>query len=321
MIAIFKNNLFINSLLLLPYAIIIHVASFSKDSIPSTDLSSFYTFLTRYLDGNLISDIVSIVFYFISAVMINRLVIKNRMAKDITLLPGLFFILCTGVSVKFLSLNPFILGNFLLIWAMIELLSCYKRPNASATIFNVSFLIGISSLVEFSYITFWIMGFIGMLILRSFKFKERLIYFIGLLMPFMFYAVYHYWLGDLNTVIQNDFISRFSIPTIDLTWSRDHVLILSIVVLLLLLAIFSYGSQTSKKTIQAQKKIDILYWVLLCSLGGLILCQYLTVSYLLITMIPFSILLSNIFLKIKNAMTQELVHLCLVGAILMHHFL
>ncbi len=321
MIAIFKNNIFINSLLLLPYAIIIHLASFTRDSLPNEDAGSLYSSLTGIFREEVVSDIVVILFYFISAVMINRLVIKNRMSKDITLLPGLFFILCTGVSVKFLSLSPFVLGNYLLIWALIELLSCYKRPKASATIFNVGFLIGIASIIEFSYVIFWIMGFMGMLILRSFKFKERLIYLIGLFVPFMFYSVYHFWVGDLGNVLLEDFLSRYSIPQVVSSWSRDYIVIVSVSALLLLLAIFSYSSQTSKKTIQAQKKIDILYWVLLLSIPGLFLLQDITVLYLLVIMIPLSILMSNIFLQIKNAMTQELIHLGVVGAILMHHFL
>jgi len=95
-VSIFKKNLFFNSLMLLPFAIILRLYSlvFASSIKSAEEGGILYTSFMHLLPDNpIIKSAISIVLVFIEAVLINRLVIKNRFSRDITLLPGMFFII------------------------------------------------------------------------------------------------------------------------------------------------------------------------------------------------------------------------------------
>ena len=75
-----------------------------------------------------------------------------------------------------------------------------------------------------------------------------------------------------------------------------------------------------KKRIQVQKKINILFWMILSALIALFISDSLSIDHLLMLSAPLGILLSMNLLKIKSAIFSELIHLGIIILIFVLHF-
>ncbi len=183
MLEIFRKNLFINSLLLLPYIILVRLATLfypQKYQVQETSneiLKGLYSFI----DFPVLQSIIAILLIFIHAIIINHTFIKHRLSREITLLPGLIYVVFVTVVTDFTVLHPALLGNTFIIFALMNLFKTYKLPNAAACIFNAGFYISVASLFYTPYVFMVFFGIIILLILRSFKLLEKLQYFLGFL--------------------------------------------------------------------------------------------------------------------------------------------
>ena len=322
MIEIFKRNLFINSLLLLPYAALLRIKTFIDPTlqVPADGQSVLSNIIYSLLPYSILQSIISLLIVFFIANMINRLCIKNRLANTITLIPGLFFILFSSLLPSFLELSESLLSLFFVVAMVGVLMQTYKRPRASDLIFNTGLYTGLAALFLFASTSFMLSAFVGLIILRSFKLKERLQLLLGFLTPFLFFGVYLFYNDILSQTISKEVFGAFSVPTFNLEWGVESIILTSILALGLLISILGYGFYTSKKSIQAQKKVDILYWVALASLIGLLLVNQVTLSYALFLIFPLSIFISMSFLNIRNKLVLELLHLGAVIAVMGIHF-
>jgi len=128
MLGIFRHNLFINSILLLPYTIILRIYSliypsaYESSQVDGWINYSVFSFLLEYPR---IQAIIAILIIFIQAVCINYIVNKHRLLVRPNLFPGLLYILLTSFHKEFLLLNPIILANFFLLIALIR--DAYSR--------------------------------------------------------------------------------------------------------------------------------------------------------------------------------------------------
>ena len=322
MIEIFKRNLFINSLLLLPYAALLRIKTFIDPTlqVPADGQSVLSNIIYSLLPYSILQSIISLLIVFFIANMINRLCIKNRLANTITLIPGLFFILFSSLLPSFLELSESLLSLFFVVAMVGVLMQTYKRPRASDLIFNTGLYTGLAALFLFASTSFMLSAFVGLIILRSFKLKERLQLLLGFLTPFLFFGVYLFYNNILSQTISKEVFGAFSLPTFNLEWGVESIILTSVLALGLLISILGYGFYTSKKSIQAQKKVDILYWVALASLIGLLLVNQVTLSYALFLIFPLSIFISMSFLNIRNKLVLELLHLGAVIAVMGIHF-
>lgn len=322
MIEIFKKNLFINSILLLPYAAILRIKTFIEPtlSVPSESHSVLINIVYGLLPYGILQSIVSLLIVFFIANMINRICIKNRLANSITLIPGLFFIVLSSLIPSFLMLSSSLIALFFIVLMVGALMRTYKRPGASDLIFNTGFYTGIASLFLFSSISFLLAAFVGLIILRSFKFRERLQLLIGYLVPLAMFGVYLFYNDILAKTLSTDIYSKIGLPVFNFEWNITSTILIVTMSLGVLISILGYGYYTSKKSIQAQKKVDILYWVTLSSLIGLLFLDNVTMSYALFLIFPISIFVSMSFLIIRNKLVLELLHLAVVLFIMFIHF-
>ena len=142
MIGIFKNNLFFNSLLLLPYLIVIRINSFiSPKTYAIQESDSIVTkAIFNNLESGLGQSIIALLLIYFHILFINRFVIKHRLSNVITLLPGLFYGLLVSMLPEYSMLSPYLFANTFVLLALGEIFSLYKKPKAADLLFNVGFL-------------------------------------------------------------------------------------------------------------------------------------------------------------------------------------
>lgn len=309
-------------MLLLPYIILVRLATFIFPQAYRTQegANEIVTAIFSIIDHPLLQSIVAVLVIFIQAILINHLFIKHRLSREITLLPGLIYVVFVTIVMDFTVLSPILIANTFIILALLNLLKTYKLPNASAFIFNSGFYIGVATLLYTPYIFMVLFGVIILLILRSFKLFEKLQYFIGFFIPYLFLLTYRYLidakLEDIS-ILQKVF---FRLPYFESTFLIVNYISIGFVLLCVLICLFNYGNLTGKKIIQIQKKVDIFYWVLLYSLVSFLIFSTDGSFHLLTLSIPLAILCGILVSDSKSRITHELLHFLLLGLIFLTQF-
>lgn len=322
MLEFFRRNLFLNSLMLLPYTIVVRIESLMYADQPAyaSDLSPFISWVNELIPSILLQNIIACILVFLQAAYINRIVVKHRMGSEITLWPGLVYILLCSIVPDFTYLSVVLIANTFILAAFSDIFKIYKRPFAVKYIFNSGVFISIAAMIYPPYIAYLLAGFIGLAIIRSFKTKEMLQYLCGVLVPFMLYGSWTFYKGVFQEKMVALSDNKFGFPSDLIPSDNRGYIYIGLILLIVFISIFSYGNYSMKKSIQVQKKIDILFWMIASAMIALFINDNLTADHLLMLAIPLGILLSMNLLKINSPILPELIHLGILILIGVLHF-
>lgn len=322
MLELFRRNFFANYIFLFVYIIIIRVGSFITP-VEQKVLAShptLYQIIVDLVSIPIWQEILAAVLVFIQAVLVNRIVIHQRLARESTLLAGWAYAIIIGLMYQNAGLSSILVANTFVIIALFELMSVHKSPNVTVEIFNLGVFIGCAACSYIPYSLLLIYAFLGILILRSFKSLELIQMILGFIMPYFLIFTYKFYtdqpFADLNFV-QDVF---FRIPQ----YGHNYLIITYVgivaTLLLVLISLFSYGRVTSKKAVQIQKKIDVAYWLMLfCGLTMLIFQTHLF-EHLISLAIPMAIIVGITVSDGKERVMAELFHLVLLAITVIGHF-
>lgn len=318
MLSIFRSNQLMISLLLIFYAAALHASVFI---LPESWSPSAYGVFSGWIyevvgTSGFLPDALAVGLLFVQAFFINVVATSNRLANEVNLFPGLFYLLAASLLPEFLHLSPHHIANTFLIIALAELMKTYKTPSCADTIFNVGFWIGVGSLFHFSYLTFILMGVIGLGVMRAFKFRERLMLLIGALTPYLLTAVYFFWHGRLGEFFQKQFAENFSVLDIHIQPSWDLYIKAGFFGLILLIVLFSYNQYVFKKNIQVQKKVAIFFWAVFSGVLTIFLQAGIQLDQLLVLVVPVGVLLSFNFTDLDRQWA-EILHFLLFLVVLL----
>ncbi|MEO1627927.1 MAG: hypothetical protein AAFV25_22450 [Bacteroidota bacterium] len=323
MLSLFRTNQIIASFLLLFYAAILRVSVFwvFPDLEPSVNGVLGEAMLSSIGIRGVLPYLLGLVLITVQALLINIAISRHRTAGEISLFPGLFYILLASSLPEFLIFSPALVANTFYILAMMELMQTYKNQAAAGHIVNAGFWVAIGSLFYFSHIVFLLLAFFALGILRAFRLKEAIMVLIGFVVPYILTSVYYFWGDQWAYLWQQQFWANIQFLDIG-TISRGNgdFLRLLFFVLLSLVAILSFRKYTIKRKIQVQKNISIIYWALFWGAITVLFQANIQFDHLLILALPLGILLSINFLQMK-APTAEVLHLLLFIGILITQFL
>lgn len=321
MLSFFRTNQIFLSILLVFYILLLRFSTFLEHPfqwIPSGQgvfAVEVYSFMGSQ---SMWAQILAIVLLLIQGFMVNLLSINNRLTNEVNLFPGVFYILSSCLVPDMLYLSPVLLGNTFMMIALLELFGTYKKNNCADKIFNAGFWIGIASLFYFSFAFYLILLMAGLNILRAFKIQERLMALIGLLVPYILVGFYFYWFDRFDefwATQVSDNLGFFNLGIGQRNWaSTVNILIFAA---LLIFTIGNNGLFLSKKNIQAQKKISILYWVLISAGIGAIFQNGLTFEHLMCFAPAFGVFLAISFTEMKNQWAESIHFLIVLGALAM----
>jgi hypothetical protein len=320
---LFRTNQLILGVLLLGYALILRF--WLLFSMGPVDIAGDYPLLSGWVFDRLagpawLPPLVTTLLVFVQALLINAIVARNRMASEINLFPGLFFILVSSSLPAFQDFTPFHLANTFLILAIGQLFKVYKQNRCMDFLFNTGLFIGVASICYSSYLLFLLPCLVGLTILRASRIKEWLAVIIGSFIPLFWMLVLGYLYDELgyNWAAWKAGFSFLSFDAQSMTTGR--IIGLVYFALLLLAVIFNYGANLQRAIIEVRKKMDILYWILFFGFVATIFSSQVSMISLLIIAVPIGTLLSFLFTRMTRA-TSEIVHLFLLMSILILHYL
>ncbi len=323
MLSLFRTNQLLTNLLLLFYVAVlyIHVFVIPQSWEPSRPGILAYSVYGLLPWNSLTGYVVAAVLVLLQAILINFMVSENRLNTEITLFPGLFYILIASCIPEFTHLSPVLMANTFYIIALVNVMMFYNNPKSAGAIFNTGFWIGVGSLFYFSYAILILVGFMGLNILRAFNIRERMMILAGAFVPYFLLGVYYFWYGQLEYFFSyqiSENISWFSIFSQN-SLNSDGYIKLGFISFLIFIVIASYNQNISRRVREVQKKVGILYWMLLLAILSLFFQADMQLDHLLIIAFPLGILLSFNFTQLQ-ASWAELLHFFLLLIVLFFQY-
>ncbi len=320
MLNFFRTNQLAFNIFLIFYVILLRGSSFitpAHDWIPGKSgvLSIWiYNLCNGYSS---LPFILGIILVFIQAILINVMIARFRMANEVTLFPGVCYILLASSIPEFLNLSPILLANTFFIVSLFELFGSYRQKSIVGYIFNVGFWLGVASLFYFSEIIFLLFAFLGSSILSKFRTKEALTITIGFIVPYILISVYYFWTDQFLWFWQNQFSNNLGFLDFDIQYSLETYIKLGFFVLVFIMSFVSSGSYMAKKNLQVQKNISMLYWALFFGFLSVLLQASIRLEHLLIFVVPLSIFLSFNLSSMPRPLAEAFHLLLLVGILVL----
>lgn len=320
MLAIFRTNQLMASILLAFYILLVRGSVFFVPvDIAPQGAGPFSIWIYEWIGSSgQTPAIVAMALLLLQGFYLNYLVMEHRLATETSLLPGVFYVLVSSLMPSFQYLSPVLMGNMFFLIVMGEAFATYKKNKVADRIFNIGFWAGVGFLFYPSFLLLLLFGFMGLNILRAYKIRERLMGLTGFFVPVFLTGVWAFWEGwypAYASSLTDGFEWLSYVTTAPNRVYRD----LGIISVLLLVVLFSHRSYMLKQNIEAQRKINIIYWGLLIFSSSLLFQAHLQLDHLMVVAVPVGLLLSLNFVRMPSRMA-EVLHLLLLAIALALQF-
>lgn len=305
--------------MLLPYTIIVRLCYFIYGTTETsfTGTNVIFDTLTGWINSPVWEGVLTVLLIFIEAWVLNHILNRNRLEKNLSSIAGVIYILLMSAHPSFLEFTPIILANLFVLFGFQAIFKIYKKPLSAIYIFNAGLMFGLASLMFRPYLVLLLLGLIGVLILNSISLQRFFQFVLAFLLAYYLSYVIFLNLGLGESFIQDIWYYRFYNP---FPLSTEGNVIMAIAGLTILIVTLSYNSYMIKKSIQAQQKIDMFFWLMLLLLFGVFMTSELELYMLTLLAIPLAALLHINVLKFKNNFVPEFIHLLLLVGILAYQY-
>jgi len=261
-----------------------------------------------------VPELVAGLLVFVQAVYIAILTIKHRLGSEVSLFAGAFYVILASALPSFCHLTPGLMAVTFFIIALDEVLLTFRKKGAASRIFNVGFWLAIGSLFAPSYGMLLLFGLVALIVLRSFRFREFLMFIIGAGTPYILLSTYFFWYDQLGGFWQSSVWAQLA--WLDFTpLDNSGIIELAFFGLLVIWCVFSRSALLLGAIMETRIKTDVVYWALLLS-GSIILVRpAVDTSDLFVLVVPLGILLGLRFLILPRRVSA-LLHFLLIVAIL-----
>lgn len=295
---------------------VLFFVSFNESHLPEN--VSFAGQLCSWLAtiSPLLSHILTLLIIIPSGFFFNKIAQNANLFKGIHYLLFLFFGIFLSFSPANLILTPFILSVPILLLSLAMIFSQTKGKPSLATIFNASFLVGISTTLNTPNILLFCVLFISIFYLSKATWRSVFVAFIGVTTPWLFQDTFAFAFNWPEFYTVNAF--AYYLPYAD----SNHLAPLktSLALILLLLAQVPVFYVTSSKSIIKIRKA--LFLVLYYTVLGLMLSLFVQANFgqwINIIILPISIVFTLFQLEVKKWWIGDLTFLLLITCVVMNY--
>jgi len=257
----------------------------------------------------------SIIILIIQSIILNSIIIKNRIFSKNNNLPALLYLVIMSCCPSLLTLHPVLFANLFLMFTINSILAIYREEDVFPQVFDAGFFVGIASLFYFPVIMLFPFILVGLLILRQFVWREWLISFTGLMIPYFFVNVYYFWFDKLNSFWYESVLYPIINRSYNIEVDQSFYLLISISLMVIFFSSRRLFLGLSINTIQAKKYLRVLIWFFIFSLLSMLIAPSYSIIYFMVMAIPLSIYSTNYFLLTKKKGLSEVVFLLFIVAI------
>lgn len=279
------------------------VQTFCKHLLIHPDVAQTLSFTQSKLIGCLV--------LFVQAVLFNKVVNDHNLLGKPSFLPALLFVVCTSFADTLGGLSPVLIVNFLLIWLLNQFLICYRKPDARSLIFDMGFMIALATIIYPPMFLFLLIVWVGLLIFRSFNWREWAMSLLGFATVAFFLGFYYYWNGVLWSVgsewvqVKNDAPFR-ALPR----------LVLFIAFAIGLLALVQLRTNFFRSVVHIRKSFQLLTALLAAVILTANAGFGVQINHYVLASVPVAVLLAYYFMHATKPWVYESLFAALLGTIL-----
>lgn len=230
-------------------------------------------------------------------------------------LPAFFYIIIVS-GINFVQTQSHVIfASLFLFLALIQIFSAYKHDENLSSLFNASFFIAIGSFFYIKILFFFPIILIGVIITRTYNWREWASLFIGLIVPFLIYFSILFIFDNLEIVLssfKNDLFYKHTHVTLKL----HDVIFLSLLLTISLFSIVSVFSDYNSKKIGTRKFLSTMFVLII----GVFSIYFAFETYALELMyflgIPLSIFLTDYFSNNRRKWIKEVLFSLLIGVVI-----
>lgn len=269
LLKIFNSRHPILYIVLFIYTFLVHGILYFKDfDIPKIENSFFFSIINYefYTIPEPFIITISIIGVFLMAIFINQILNKYSLVKNPSFVPTFVFISISGIFTEMIIISPAVLGIFLILFIIYNLLSIFDMEYAVQNLFFVSFFIGMATLVYSPLVIYIILVYISIPILKRPTWWELAIVPFGFIFPLYLTGLGFYLFGKLDFMLET-FINNFPVWGINLP--KQY---LPYIIPIIYLAVFSilgfikYSVNDSAKLVREnryQRTLSVLFVITL----------------------------------------------------------
>ena len=272
--------------------------------------------LASSLDGrSILLYLFTVLLTFFQGVHINMIANNSKMFYRPSGYAGLFYVLLTSLSPEHMAVSPALIAMSLFLFAMASVFRVYKKANATTLIFNAALLISLATVIYPPCMIMFVVLLVELFMLRSLKLKEQLQYLSGFLVVMWILAVVLYYGGVLTFEVLGQFSIGGSLGLFLIKTPQETIILIAIGILCLSVMANYYG-YFKKKEIEARKKIEFLFWIMMASLIAILIFKGIQPHFVIFLMLPVSILLAITLHSVKQIGRVELLHVTVLFLVL-----
>lgn len=298
-------------------AIVLWIPAFIHPLAPIAEVEMpLYSFAdTFFRSHHYLALSIGLLLLIAEAFLLNFILLSHQVIVKKNWLPALFVIVFGSCSPGLLWPGPEQFAGILLLFVLHILLGTYRQDKSFGSVFNCGLLIGLATQLYLPSIIFFVFGLIAIIILRPFIWREWVMLFFGVLIPFIYGGVYYYWndtYSEITTrVITDPIIHRSFFLKLD---SSDYFLAgMTLLVLLVSAGRLVSGSLTS--TLKTKKGISLFLWFTFFALVAMLPAQNFGVGTFRFVIYPFAFFASNYFLNARRGWIAEVIFTLLLAGI------
>ncbi len=273
-----------------------------------------YTIVMGWLEGyDLISKILALVLLIILSLWLSRLNTKFIIIGSRTYLPTFLYLIIVSAFMDLQQMNPAIITCFFLVFSLEIMFETFKQEGLALKFFLAAFLVSLASLFYARSAYFMLVVWTGLILLRSFKWREWIFTFIGFLLPYVFLFAYYYLAGkdlyDNWVLIRGNLIPDHYQGTLNLY----YLLFYGFLLLIILAASLNMLRINQGLKIYIRKFYRLSFWFFLFTVTVYFLLYSRSVEFILFFAIPVSFILANYLYKMRSRLAGEIIFSLLLG--------
>ncbi len=255
------------------------------------------------------------VLVFIQSLWLNQIINKYNLLGKPTFLPALMYITISGLFVPFLTLSPPLICNFLVLWMIDKLFSFYRDGSANTTAYDLGMIVAMGTLIYFPYIYMFLAVLIGLVIFRTFNWREWMAVLMGFITIFFFLAVFYFWNNRIDQFYTIWLPLGSSFPS-QINFNYYHYLVLIPVILIFILAFFRIRQNFFKSYVQMRKSFQLLAFIFLIALLSFYVKENFRLSHFMLCAVPAAIIFAYYFLYANKRWFYESLYFLLLICII-----
>lgn len=225
--------------------------------------------------------------------VLSRLNTRFMILNNRSYLPAIMFVMITASYPGLQRLNPVIFAAFFLLFALDRIFKSYHRDRIAYEIFEAAFYISLGSLFYPFLIFFVFIVWVGLTVLRPFRWREWVFSILGLALPLFFMGSYYYLTLGEPLQLFYDFKAVFEAKYSFADYHVLFIIFIGFVIVMMVLGSEFMLKELQGKKIFPRKMFTVLLWLFINIMAVYVAVPQASGELLILASIPASFLLAH----------------------------